>query len=105
MQSDRYNSPLELQTMRRLKGSLQPTLHMDLIDQRLLSNDSIEILGAYYDTTTLDVFILKPPVQLAYLEEMQPRDVQRKQLNRRKATTYEEQFPPRPRLVTHYTVN
>lgn len=46
-----------------------------------------------------------PPVQLTYLEEMQPGDVQRKQLNRRKATTYEEQFPPCLRLVTHYTVN
>lgn len=47
--------------MRRLKGSLQPTLHMDLIDHRLSSSDSIEILGVNYDTTTLDVFILKPP--------------------------------------------
>lgn len=46
--------------MRRLKDSLQPALHMDLIDHSRSSRDSIEILRVNYNVTALDVFILKP---------------------------------------------
>lgn len=49
------------------------------------------------------LYTFEPPVQLTYLEELQPRDVERKQLNRRKATTCEEHFSPYLRLVTHNT--
>lgn len=46
--------------MRRLKDSLQPSHHMDLIDHSHSSRDPIEILREHYNVTTLDVFILKP---------------------------------------------
>lgn len=62
LQSDRYNSPLEGSVMRRLKDSLHPALHMDLIDHSHSSRDSTEILRVNYDVTALDVFILKPSI-------------------------------------------
>lgn len=49
--------------MQQLKGSLQPALHMDLIDHSHSSGESIEILRVNYDVTALDVFILKPSIQ------------------------------------------
>lgn len=51
LQSDRYNSPLEWCAMRRLKDSLQPALHMDLIDHshssRFHWNTEVELQHDY----------------------------------------------------------
>lgn len=72
--------------MRQLKGSLQPALHMDLIDHTLLSSDSIEIPGVNYNTTIpLMSLYWSPPVQLTYLEERQPRDALRKAVKQEKS--------------------
>lgn len=84
--------------VRRLKDSLQPALHMDLIDHSHSSRVSIEIPRVNYNTTSLDVFILEPSFNSPSWKDGDG-DIQRKRLNKRKARTYEEQFPPSLKLA------